>query len=130
MAQEVIAEGKKHGWRLVSIERTMRRALKKLGGKSEKASFGTGWVWADAGAGVMTKGTFPYRKKLSASSASCPLGRGLSREEDEEDEEAENLGFTRTRARASRRDGKREEWRTSTRSLRHAHEGNLMPTKP
>jgi putative DNA primase/helicase len=41
MAAEVIAEGEEAGLN----ERTLRRALKKLGGTSEKPSFKTGWVW-------------------------------------------------------------------------------------
>jgi putative DNA primase/helicase len=41
MAAEVISEGEADGLN----ERTLRRALKKLGGSSEKVSFGTGWVW-------------------------------------------------------------------------------------
>jgi putative DNA primase/helicase len=41
MAGEVIAEGEALGLN----ERTMRRAFKKMGGKSEKPTFGSGWVW-------------------------------------------------------------------------------------
>ena len=41
MAAEVIAEGEALGF----SERALRRALKKLGGTSEKPSFKTGWVW-------------------------------------------------------------------------------------
>jgi hypothetical protein len=41
MAAEVIREGEAHGF----TERALRRALKKLGGWSEKASMKTGWVW-------------------------------------------------------------------------------------
>jgi hypothetical protein len=41
MAFEVIAEGEAAGL----SEWALRRALKKLGGTSEKASFGTGWIW-------------------------------------------------------------------------------------
>jgi putative DNA primase/helicase len=41
MAAEVIAEGEALGF----SERALRRALKKLGGTSEKPSFNTGWVW-------------------------------------------------------------------------------------
>jgi hypothetical protein len=40
MAAEVIAEGEA-GF----AERALRRALKKLGGWSEKASMKTGWIW-------------------------------------------------------------------------------------
>jgi putative DNA primase/helicase len=41
MVAEVIAEGKAHGFN----ERVLRRALRKLGGSSEKPSFKTGWIW-------------------------------------------------------------------------------------
>jgi putative DNA primase/helicase len=41
MAGEVVAEGEAAGFG----ERALRRALKKLGGSTEKPSFGTGWVW-------------------------------------------------------------------------------------
>jgi putative DNA primase/helicase len=41
MAAEVIAEGEAAGF----AERALRRALKKLGGWSEKASMKTGWIW-------------------------------------------------------------------------------------
>ena len=41
MAAEVSAEGEALGF----SERALRRALKKLGGTSEKPSFKTGWVW-------------------------------------------------------------------------------------
>jgi RecA-family ATPase len=40
-AAEVIAEGEAHGFN----ERVLRRALRKLGGSSEKPSFKTGWIW-------------------------------------------------------------------------------------
>jgi hypothetical protein len=41
MAAEVIAEGEAAGFG----ERALRRALKTLGGCSEKASMRTGWIW-------------------------------------------------------------------------------------
>jgi putative DNA primase/helicase len=41
MAAEVEAEGEKLSFSVWA----MRRALKKLGGTTQKASFGTGWVW-------------------------------------------------------------------------------------
>jgi putative DNA primase/helicase len=41
MASEIIANGEAAGFN----ERTLRRALKRLGGSSEKSSFGAGWVW-------------------------------------------------------------------------------------
>jgi hypothetical protein len=41
MAAEVIAEGEAAGLNA----KTLSRALKKLGGTSEKGSFGTGWIW-------------------------------------------------------------------------------------
>jgi putative DNA primase/helicase len=41
MAAEVIAEGEAVGLR----KRALQRALKALGGWSEKHSFGTGWIW-------------------------------------------------------------------------------------
>jgi hypothetical protein len=41
MAAEVEDEGEKLGFSVWA----MRRALKKLGGTTQKASFGTGWVW-------------------------------------------------------------------------------------
>ena len=41
MAAEVIAEGKAAGIN----RRTLQRTLKKLGGSTEKPSFGTGWIW-------------------------------------------------------------------------------------
>ncbi|HME84818.1 MAG TPA: hypothetical protein VKG91_09790 [Roseiarcus sp.] len=41
MAGEVIAEGEAMGL----SEWALRRALKKLGGRPEKLSFGTGWIW-------------------------------------------------------------------------------------
>jgi hypothetical protein len=41
MAAEVISEGEAQGFN----ERVLRRALRKLGGSSEKPSFRTGWIW-------------------------------------------------------------------------------------
>jgi putative DNA primase/helicase len=41
MASEIIANGTTAGFN----ERALRRALKRLGGSSEKPSFGSGWVW-------------------------------------------------------------------------------------
>jgi putative DNA primase/helicase len=41
LAGEVIAKGEAAGFN----ERALRRALKALGGTSEKLSFGTGWIW-------------------------------------------------------------------------------------
>jgi hypothetical protein len=41
MAGEVIAKGEAAGFN----ERALRRALKTIGGRSEKPSFGTGWIW-------------------------------------------------------------------------------------
>ena len=41
MAAEVIKEGEAAGIH----KKALQRALKKLGGSSEKASFGTGWIW-------------------------------------------------------------------------------------
>jgi putative DNA primase/helicase len=41
MASEIIANGKAAGFN----ERALRRALKRLGGSSEKPSFGSGWIW-------------------------------------------------------------------------------------
>ena len=49
LAAEVIANGEAAGF----DERALRRALKKLGGTSEKPSFGTGWVWEFARTGVV-----------------------------------------------------------------------------
>ena len=41
MAEEVIAEGKAAGIH----RKALQRALTKLNGSREKASFGTGWIW-------------------------------------------------------------------------------------
>ena len=41
MAAEVVAEGEKLGFQVWAL----RRALKKLGGTTQKPSFNTGWVW-------------------------------------------------------------------------------------
>jgi hypothetical protein len=41
MAAAVIAQGEAAGF----TERALRRALKKLGGHSQKLSFGAGWIW-------------------------------------------------------------------------------------
>jgi len=41
LASEVIANGEAAGFN----ERALRRALKRLGGSSEKPSFGSGWIW-------------------------------------------------------------------------------------
>ena len=41
MAAEVIAKGEAAGF----SQKGLRRALVRLGGTSEKLSFGTGWIW-------------------------------------------------------------------------------------
>jgi hypothetical protein len=41
MAAEVIKEGESAEFG----KRALQRALKTLGGSSEKLSFGTGWIW-------------------------------------------------------------------------------------
>jgi len=47
LAAEVIANGEVAGFN----ERALRRALKKLGGTSEKLSLRTGWIWTLPGQG-------------------------------------------------------------------------------
>jgi hypothetical protein len=42
LAAEVIAEGEAEGF----SESALRRAFKKMGGQSEKASMKTGWIWS------------------------------------------------------------------------------------